>query len=226
MRGGGRVFAGVAMLIQAGAIGACSTSMGATTKMTLDDVNDMTQEMGVSLRSSNFLRDRTSESPRVLVAVDRAQNLTRDVIPLGEQWMIMQRIKDSAALQQIGREFAKRVEIEVVVKTTGRQRAGLNLAAVVGIFSPVGVTGIRAAVGIARSAFSYAATVHPVRRDRTTSVRVAARRAASAAVRRSRRDGPTPVAPFAGRPAVTNRIKRIALRDQGATTGRHQYQGR
>lgn len=81
----------------------CGVS-GTSTHLTLDDINVMTSEMGQSLRASAFLSDRDARSPEALVAIDRAENRTRDIIPVGEQWAIMERVKDSSALQELGRD--------------------------------------------------------------------------------------------------------------------------
>jgi hypothetical protein len=83
------VMAMAAMLI----LGGCSTPPRTST-LTVEDLEETTSQMAGQLGSSDFLRERTAESPPIVVAIDKVQNLTSDVIPEGQQWFLVSRVRD------------------------------------------------------------------------------------------------------------------------------------
>jgi hypothetical protein len=74
----------------------CQTTQ--TSVMTADDISDTTAEMAASLKQSAFLRGRTPDSPKAVVLISKVENLTSDIIPVPEQWMIMAQIQGSMPL--------------------------------------------------------------------------------------------------------------------------------
>jgi len=87
----------------------CLISVGCTstprsTSFTQDDIDTMAIEMGESLRASDFLKERSPNSEPVVIALARVQNLTRNIVPRGQQWFIVEKLKDNSALQEIGRD--------------------------------------------------------------------------------------------------------------------------
>lgn len=85
-------------------LGACASRPAQTTTLTVDDLEVTTTEMAAQLQDSDFLKDRGPESERISVAIQKVENLTSDIIPEREQWWMMQRVRDSAAMVALGRQ--------------------------------------------------------------------------------------------------------------------------
>ncbi|MCB9846326.1 MAG: hypothetical protein H6811_10125 [Phycisphaeraceae bacterium] len=108
------LFAAVACL--GPALGGCASSAGAqTTRLTTDDLIEMTEATAESLRASDLLAERSPDSPPWTVTITRVDNLSSDVIPEGERWLLMERIKDSLAIATLSREKAIRFVIPIEV---------------------------------------------------------------------------------------------------------------
>lgn len=74
-------------------LAACSTPPKSST-LTVEDLQETTAQMASQLGSSDFLRDRAPDSPPIVVAIDKVQNLTSDLIPEGQQWYLVSRVRD------------------------------------------------------------------------------------------------------------------------------------
>ncbi|MEX2214786.1 MAG: hypothetical protein WD768_11690 [Phycisphaeraceae bacterium] len=57
--------------------------------------------MSAKLASSDFLRDRNPSSPPILITINKVENLTSDLIPPAEQWMLMARLQGSLNLVSV-----------------------------------------------------------------------------------------------------------------------------
>lgn len=75
-----------------------------STRLSLGDLNALVAQMASRLAGSDFLRDRTSQSPPITVVINKVENLTYDVIPPAEQWMLMARVRASLPIQTVGRQ--------------------------------------------------------------------------------------------------------------------------
>lgn len=84
------------------AFGGCATTGSRTTRLTTDDVKEMAVQLAASLASSEYLRERTPASERIVVAMDNVENLSSDVVPVSEQWYLMERIRASTPLASLG----------------------------------------------------------------------------------------------------------------------------
>lgn len=95
----------VAMLLAGGVpmLGACQAPPRAST-LSVDDLREMTSRMGEKLRDSDLLRERTAESPAMVVSIDKVENLSSDLIPSGQQWWMMSRVRDALNVNAIRRE--------------------------------------------------------------------------------------------------------------------------
>lgn len=82
--------------------GGCATARE-TSVMTQDDLNEVTAQMSASLAASDFLRDRTANSPPITITIDKVENLTSDLLPPAEQWMLMARLQGSLPLVDLRR---------------------------------------------------------------------------------------------------------------------------
>lgn len=102
---------------------ACS-SAPRSTRLTQADFTDMATDLAQKLRDSEFLKNRTQDSPPIVLTWDKVENLTQDILTQGEQWAIMQKVRDSAGLVQLGKEKAFMLVIPASLKAEGEQRVG------------------------------------------------------------------------------------------------------
>jgi len=86
------------------AMGGCATAQAKTTSLTMSDLEATCAEIASKLRASDFLKGRGPDSPRMVVAINKVENLTSDVIPSSEQWWLMQRVRDSIGIQTLSNE--------------------------------------------------------------------------------------------------------------------------
>jgi hypothetical protein len=84
-------------------LGGCA-GMRSTTTLTSGDIDATTSAMAAKLAASKFLQDRTADSPRMVVAISKVENLSSDLIPEGEQWLLMQKVRDSLPIVQLGKD--------------------------------------------------------------------------------------------------------------------------
>lgn len=82
--------------------GGCATTQRGSTRLTTEDVKEMAEQMAASMTASDFLRERGPGSPRMVVALDHIENLSSDVVPVSEQWYLMERIRASTPLASLG----------------------------------------------------------------------------------------------------------------------------
>ena len=75
-----------------------------TTRLQTDDFRVMTAELAAGLSASEVLRGRTAESPVMMIAMDRVENLTSDIITEGEAWMLMDRVRNAQDLVSLSAE--------------------------------------------------------------------------------------------------------------------------
>lgn len=85
---------------------ACASAPGgrSSTRLTADDLQVITSEMADKLRSSDFLNARTPDSPPIGIAIQRVTNLSSDMIPISEQWWLMERVRNDLPIVQLGQE--------------------------------------------------------------------------------------------------------------------------
>jgi hypothetical protein len=80
----------------------CAMTQSRSTRLTTDDVKEMAVQLAASLASSDFLRERSPASDRMVIAMDNVQNLSSDLVPVSEQWYLMERIRASTPLASLG----------------------------------------------------------------------------------------------------------------------------
>ena len=78
----------------------CSTSPQST-RLTIDDFNQVTERMAQSLGQSRLLVSRDPGSPRMVIVINKVQNLTTDLISPSEQWMLMARLRGALPIQEL-----------------------------------------------------------------------------------------------------------------------------
>ncbi len=77
------------------------TAAPKSTRLTADDFAVTEAKMRDDLAQSDFLRERSPDSPPMIIVVDRVENLTSDVIPLAEQWMAVYRVIDALPIREL-----------------------------------------------------------------------------------------------------------------------------
>jgi hypothetical protein len=102
---------GGALLVTAALVCVACSSQGRSTVIRAADFDAATQEMVASLSASDFLRDRTPTSPPIIITIDKVENLTSDIIPPGEQWMLMARLQGALPVRELGRTKNIRFQI-------------------------------------------------------------------------------------------------------------------
>ena len=60
--------------------------------------------MAAKLSGGQLLAERTPESPRMVIAISKVENLSSDLIPVGEQWMLMAKVRDSVSMVELGKQ--------------------------------------------------------------------------------------------------------------------------
>src|SRR4051812_32541014 len=73
-----------------------------TTVLQAGDLDATTTAMAAKLADSRFLAERTPESPKMTIAVSKVENLSSDIITESEEWSLMQRVRDSLPIMQLG----------------------------------------------------------------------------------------------------------------------------
>lgn len=95
----------LALLLGAAAVvGGCASAYGKSTRLTVDDLEFTANELADKLRGSAFLTGRTPDSPPMVVTVSKVENLTSDIIPEGEQWWLIHRLRNAQSVRALTRD--------------------------------------------------------------------------------------------------------------------------
>lgn len=89
------------ILLLAAMLGANGCGPQRSTRLQLPDLMLTSELMVESLAGSRFLRQRTPESPPVIIVINRVQNLTSDIIPEAEQWLWVSRVVNQLPMQEL-----------------------------------------------------------------------------------------------------------------------------
>lgn len=119
-----------ATLAVGGAVGAAVFLQGCagtpkSTQLTTSDMDATTAAMAQKLGASPFLAERTPESPRVVIAINKVENLTSDLIPESEEWMLMERVRGSLPIVDLGKQKNAAFVIPAEHLRSGRARGNL-----------------------------------------------------------------------------------------------------
>ncbi|MBS0195966.1 MAG: hypothetical protein JSR77_04335 [Planctomycetes bacterium] len=88
----GRAFTGL-VLTACVFIGACAGPQ--TTSLRADDLSVTANDMAEKLKESDVMRGRGPTSPPMVIAINKVENLTTDLIPASEQWYMIAKVRDS-----------------------------------------------------------------------------------------------------------------------------------
>ena len=109
------------------ALGCATTPQ--TTRLQASDFDVTVDAMVASLANSDFLRDRTPDSPRIYITTNKVENLTNDLIPVAEQWMLIARVQGALPTRQLAEQKNIRFQIppeEVQVLRQAGFEASIN----------------------------------------------------------------------------------------------------
>ena len=80
-------------------LAACSTP--SSTRLQVDDFEDIAREVSHDLRDSGVLSGRTPDSPTWLVACQPVRNHSTDIMTRGERWMLVNAVRQGQGIQDL-----------------------------------------------------------------------------------------------------------------------------
>jgi hypothetical protein len=92
-------------------MGCKSGAVVQSTRLTVGDIDAMTEAMAQSLLSSEAIADRVPKDEPWVVSIDKVLNLSDDVMTANEQWSIMAQVRGAAPIQALWDEKAVRFVI-------------------------------------------------------------------------------------------------------------------
>ncbi len=94
-----------------------------TTRIKWSDLDETVNRMIDSLAGSDLLAKRSAEAERMTIMINRVENLTSDVIPISEQWMLVAKVRDAMPMQELARQrnvhFVITPERRAMLKSAG-----------------------------------------------------------------------------------------------------------
>jgi hypothetical protein len=81
----------------------CGCAGGKSTRLTAEDLSSVASDIGQKLAASEFIQARDASSERMTIALNRAENLTDDLVPHRELWYLMSSVRDNAGLVELGK---------------------------------------------------------------------------------------------------------------------------
>lgn len=91
--------------------GCAATGQPESTRLTAGDLRDSSARMSAALAASPFLVDRTPESDPIVVTFRQVENLSSDIVPPREQWMLMAEVVNALPIAALRRTHAVRFVI-------------------------------------------------------------------------------------------------------------------
>jgi hypothetical protein len=82
----------------------CASTGPKSTVLTASDLDTTTAVMAQKLSDSRLLAERTPDSPKMTIAISKVQNLTSDIITEGEQWSLMEKVRGSLPIVELGKQ--------------------------------------------------------------------------------------------------------------------------
>lgn len=80
-------------------LGGCKSAPPSSTDFTQDDLDVTVNEMAASLAGSDFLKNRTAQSPRIVLVTNKVRNLTDNIMPTTERWMMIARLQSTLPIR-------------------------------------------------------------------------------------------------------------------------------
>lgn len=95
----------VPALVCAG-LSACGGQQVRSTRIAAEDFADVAAAAAAQLHSSEALRDRGANDEPWVIAMDRVENLSSDVISVSEQWWLMAKLRASLPMRTLSTDRA------------------------------------------------------------------------------------------------------------------------
>jgi PBP1b-binding outer membrane lipoprotein LpoB len=92
------------LLALGAAVPGCATPNPSTTRLTSTDLVTMTDEMTSSLLRDEVIGQRTPDSERWVISIDRVRNLTEHPMTMQERWATMARLRARMAQTDFARQ--------------------------------------------------------------------------------------------------------------------------
>lgn len=93
------------------ALGACGTTPRQTTRLALDDLDQMAQAMADSLKTAEAITSRTPDDEPWRVSIAKVENLTSEVVTESEKWTVLARLRAAAPIRTFSERYAVRFVI-------------------------------------------------------------------------------------------------------------------
>lgn len=132
---------------------------GQSTTITSADLTEVTTEITERLKASDFLRDRSADSPPLTITLRKVVNYTSDVLRDNDRWYLMYRVLDSFSVRSLSQE--KNIRIVIPAERLAELKAEVPEAGdVVSRAAPTHVMdavfrSVTAAAGAARTDYYY-----------------------------------------------------------------------
>lgn len=81
-----------------------ATRGGASTLITIADIDEVVEQMANRLASSSFMLQRSATSEPIALTLTKPVNYTNDVIRDGDRWTLIQNVMNSPTMQAMTRE--------------------------------------------------------------------------------------------------------------------------
>ncbi len=91
----------MALALIGASLGACGGSQVRTTRIAAEDFADVAAAVAGQLQTSDALQDRGPDDEPWVIAIDRVQNLSSDVIAVSEQWWLMAKLRSSLPMRTL-----------------------------------------------------------------------------------------------------------------------------
>lgn len=92
------------LLVLLTTLSACGSGPPRTTDITQDDLDVTVNAMAASLAASDFLNERTADSPRIVLVTNRVRNLTDNIMTTTERWMLIARLQSTMPIQTMAQQ--------------------------------------------------------------------------------------------------------------------------
>lgn len=77
----------------------CQSAPPRTTDFTQDDLDVTINAMAASLAASDFLSERTPDSPQIVLVTNQVRNLTDNLMTTAERWMMIARVQSTLPIR-------------------------------------------------------------------------------------------------------------------------------
>ena len=99
-------------------------SGGGTTRLRVEDFEEVTASMAADLREASFLAEQDPASEPWTISIEKAINVSSDVIPEAERWYLVQKVRSGLPMLDLARE--KNLTFVIPAETWRRVMGGVD----------------------------------------------------------------------------------------------------